>query len=97
MLFSTSLVALILSPRRLQITNTKVCQSIRAAGQILLRVNKVIALITIVLFTAPMHNMRIDFPNYSPLCEAESQTPGDRVGRSDLPLRYPDDEAVVYH
>lgn len=25
MLFSTSLVALILSPRRLQITNTKVC------------------------------------------------------------------------
>lgn len=103
MLFSTSLVALILSPRRLQITNTKVrrvsewiylldsCAGLMKGRSGLSTVN------AFVYFIAPIYNMRIDFSNDRAGSQTEPEATGDRVRRSDLSLRYPDHEAPEYY
>lgn len=46
---------------------------------------------------APIHNMRIDIPDYRACGQAQSETAGDRARRPDLSLRYSDYEAVEYH
>lgn len=93
MLFSTSLVALILSPRRLQIQNTKVCHIIwtlmsRWSFQIDME---------LMFELATMHNMRVNISNYSACGEAEPQATSYCPRGSNIPVRYSDNEAFVYY
>lgn len=99
MLFSTSLVALILSPRRLQITNTKVRRFlISFAGW----ANDVRTMSIGLAFTIPpcseanangcrprvetIDDMRAHLPNHGPGSSLESKTAGGDSGGPDLPV-----------
>jgi hypothetical protein len=70
MLFSTSLVALILSPRRLQIQNTKVGKSTSFMADGPWKLSTCIGL---TFDIATMHNMRVDVPHDGSGGQAESQ------------------------
>lgn len=82
MLFSTSLVALILSPRRLQITNTKV------------RYSSFVPELYMIMLTeaAAIYHMRVDISNDRTGGQAESETTCHSARRLHLSIRYSDDE-----
>lgn len=71
MLFSTSLVALILSPRRLQITNTKVsAQKPRSMVLVMRR-------LVLIINPATIYHLRVDLSHYRISGEVEPETTCD--------------------
>ena len=90
MLFSTSLVALILSPRRLQISNTKVRLDARSKAFICFVFQRL-------QFTAAINNMRAHFSDYDTSCTVKSQTLGHHPRGPDLSIRHTKYEAPVHY
>jgi hypothetical protein len=88
MLFSTSLVALILSPRLLRILNTKV-GGISSASTA--------KLFQLIPASETNHDLRTHLSDEDIGCEDESKTPGCRAGRLNLPIRHQQHEAAPHH
>lgn len=88
MLFSTSLVALILSPRRLQITNTKV--SFR-------RPIPSVCFVWTDFVPATIHDMRVDLSHHGAGRQVEPNAPSHCPGGPNISLRYSDNEATLHH
>jgi hypothetical protein len=86
MLFSTSLVALILSPRRLQIKNTKVRHG-----------NLLWSTMLTHGISAQFDNLRTYLPDYRPSRAPQSEETGHSSRGPDLSLRYSDHEAALHN
>ena len=99
MLFSTSLVALILTPRRLQITNTKVGRKVahssetptsfaKGALRHPLATSRLYFRALTLFLAEKINHMRAHIPDHGSGCTHESQAAGGRLGGSDIPLRH---------
>ena len=84
MLFSTSLVAIILSPRQLRITNTKV----RTSQMNFVMVFKIKELTLGGASTEAIYNMRAHLPNQRACSPAQQETVDRRSRGTDIFVRY---------